>query len=66
MAVRIYRASGMGTKSPVQPFLPAICKKIPSEPLMGRPRSARLYNDKLVITLRLIYLDKPVLGATEG
>ena len=66
MAVRIYRASGMGTKSTVQPFLPAICKKIPSEPLMGRPRSARLYSENLVIKLKPIYLDKPVLGATEG
>lgn len=37
-----YHASGMGAKSPVQPFFPAICRKIPSEPLTGRPRSAKL------------------------
>ena len=38
-----YHASGMGPNSPVQPFLPTIWRKIPSEPFRGRPRSARLY-----------------------
>jgi len=45
MAIQSYQASGIGKKSPVQPFFPAICKKIPSEPLAGRPRSARLYKN---------------------
>ena len=39
---KVYHASGMGPNSPVQPFLPTIWRKIPSEPFIGRPRSARL------------------------
>lgn len=38
----IHQASGMGAKSPVQPLAPVICRKMPSEPLTGSPRSVRL------------------------
>lgn len=37
-----HQASGMGGKSPIQPLLFAICKKTPSEPFTGRPKSDKL------------------------
>lgn len=37
-----HQASGIGGKSPVQPFGLPICKNIPSEPLTGNPRSVKL------------------------
>ena len=38
-----HQASGMGGKSPDQPLVLDIWRKIPSEPLTGRPRSVKFY-----------------------
>ena len=46
-----YHASGIGGKSPIQPLVLPICKNIPSEPLTGRPRSVKLYNENKIVTL---------------